>query len=217
MGAGEPMKVLSSPQLHLCLCLGLWDERGAEAVSDLSPGGGAQRSWPSASGEKSYCQHPQVYIFPPPFCFINFCCIVFCCVVTVSCLNPPILLQCPFSGWAGWCPAEDRGHFTDGEKTARCFCFFYFIWKILNNNISLFLTVFVSLCVSRRTVQRQSVLSLSQRWSWLSRSLCWTTSSSGAFLMSQSSYTAVIHTRQNKTKSPSWLLFETALLSSAVP
>lgn len=87
----------------------------------------------------------------------------------------------------------------------------------LNNNISLFLTVFVSLCVSRRTVQRQSVLSLSQRWSWLSRSLCWTTSSSGAFLMSQSSYTAVIHTRQNKTKSPSWLLFETALLSSAVP
>lgn len=47
--------------VHLSLCLGLWDERGAEAVSDLPPGGGAQRSRPSASGEESYCQHPKVH------------------------------------------------------------------------------------------------------------------------------------------------------------
>lgn len=49
------------PDVHLCSCSGLWDEWGAEAVGDLPPGGGAQRSRPSASGEKSYCQHPKVH------------------------------------------------------------------------------------------------------------------------------------------------------------
>ncbi len=56
---------------------------------------------------------------------------------------------------------------------------------------SVCLCMCVSMCMFRRTVRRQSVLSLSQRWSWLSRSLCWITSSSGAFLMSQSFHNAL--------------------------
>ncbi|XP_061553749.1 ras-specific guanine nucleotide-releasing factor 2 isoform X4 [Phycodurus eques] len=40
----------------------------------------------------------------------------------------------------------------------------------------------------RRKVQKQSVWRLCLRWSWPSRSLCWTTSSSGAFPMSQSDH-----------------------------
>lgn len=46
--------------LTSCLCPGLWDERGAEAVGDLPPGGSAQRSRPPASGEESHCQHFKV-------------------------------------------------------------------------------------------------------------------------------------------------------------
>lgn len=64
---------------------------------------------------------------------------------------------------------------------------------------SVCLCMCASMCVFRRTVQRQSVSSLSQRWSWLSRSLCWITSSSGAFLMSQSSYSTVIRPNNHIT------------------
>lgn len=74
--------------------------------------------------------------------------------------------------------------------------------------------VFVSecVCVCRRTARRQSVLNRSQRWSWLNRSLCWITSSSGASLMSQSSHETqsvlsyVICIRSNRHKSPLWAL-----------
>lgn len=58
--------------------------------------------------------------------------------------------------------------------------YFYLFLKMC-----LFMIVFVSVCVLRRTVRRRSVLSPCRRWNWLSRSLCWTTSSSGAFLTSQ--------------------------------
>lgn len=44
----------------LCLCPGLWDERRAEAVRDLPPGGSAQRSRPPASGAEGHCQHFKV-------------------------------------------------------------------------------------------------------------------------------------------------------------
>lgn len=62
---GNPLHMslrgLSSIEVHLSLCVGLWDEWGAEDVGDLSPGGGAQRSRPPASGKKSYCQHTKVH------------------------------------------------------------------------------------------------------------------------------------------------------------
>lgn len=54
------MRVLLNNGIHLCLCVGFRDEWGAEDVGDLPPGGGAQRSRPSASGEESDCQHTKV-------------------------------------------------------------------------------------------------------------------------------------------------------------
>lgn len=74
------------------------------------------------------------------------------------------------------------------------------------------LSLNVCVCVCRRTARRQSVLNLSQRWSWLNRSLCWITSSSGASLMSQSSHETqsvlsyVICIRSKRHKSPLWAL-----------
>lgn len=55
-------RILSSTDVHLSPCSGLRDEWGAKDVGDLSPGGSAQRSRPSASGEKSYGQHTEVQL-----------------------------------------------------------------------------------------------------------------------------------------------------------
>lgn len=82
--------------------------------------------------------------------------------------------------------------------------YFYLFLKMC-----LFLIMFVSACVLRRTVRRRSVLSPCRRWSWPSRSLCWTTSSSGVFLTSQYSHDnchTLIRIRQNTTHSPLWML-----------
>lgn len=77
--------------------------------------------------------------------------------------------------------------------------FYLFLKRCLSMIVS------VPICVLRRTVRRRSVLSPCRRWSWPSRSLCWTTSSSGAFLTSQYSRDnghTLSRVRQNTTHSP---------------
>lgn len=128
---------------------------------------------------------------------------------TLPRLNYSPLLQCPFSRWAGRRPAEDRGHPADGKQHLRRHSLKMLIFSLPRRPLikhspqlvffsypSMFVCYSVLFCfydpvslyVFRPTVRRQSVSSHCQPWSLPSRSLCWITSSSGAFLMSQSSH-----------------------------